>query len=122
MSMGAIFSHMEEFNDTRLLFTRFHVIRHLVRLPPPLPSGLRQQNLWDIGGKVQPLLPDHLHPPLTSWTNIIKIGCISFGAPLVVHLKYLFFARVELQNCSPEQMGTPTWLPVGITIWRLIIG
>src|SRR5258705_6061420 len=72
MSMGAIFSHMEEFNDTRLLFTRFHVIRHLVRLPPPLPSGVRQQNLWDIGGKVQPLLPYHLHPPLTSWTNIIK--------------------------------------------------
>src|SRR5258705_3790739 len=28
------FPHMEEFNDTRLLFTHLHVIRHLVRLSP----------------------------------------------------------------------------------------
>jgi len=69
---GYHFFHMEEFSDTPLLHTHFHVRCQSVRLSLcwHLSHGNKMQ--WDIGGKAQPLLPYHQHPPLMSWTNIIK--------------------------------------------------
>jgi len=42
---------------------------------------------WDIGRKVQPLLPYHQQPPLMLWVSIIKI--IIFGAALAVSLRHV---------------------------------
>ena len=36
---------------------------------------------WDTGRKVQPLLPHHQHPPLTSWANIIKQEALLLEQP-----------------------------------------
>ena len=44
----------------------------LCQTAPLLPPVTQQQNVMGIGGKVQLLLPYHLHPPLTSWANVIK--------------------------------------------------
>jgi len=66
------FFGMEEFSDTPLLHSRFHVTRHCDRvlLCCHLLHGNKIQ--WDIDGKVQPLLSCHQHLPLMSWTNILK--------------------------------------------------
>jgi len=69
---GCHFFHMEEFSDTPLLHTHLHVRFQSVRLSLcwHLSHGNKMQ--WDIGGKAPPLVPSHQHPPLMSWTNIIK--------------------------------------------------
>ena len=63
--------HMEEFSSTPLLYPRFHVRHHSVRMP--LCCHLLHSNNTprNAGGKVQPLLPSQ-QPPLTLWADIIK--------------------------------------------------
>jgi hypothetical protein len=65
----SLFFRMEEFSDTPLLRKHFHNRRHFSRLP--LCCYLSHGNRT-IGGKVQLRLPYQQHPPLTSWTIIIK--------------------------------------------------
>ena len=69
---GCHFVRVEEFSDTPLLHTHFHVRCHSVR--PSFCCHLSHRNKikWDIGRKVQPLLPYHQHPSLVLWANIIK--------------------------------------------------
>jgi len=57
---GCNFFCMEEFDNTPLLHTHFHVRCHSVCCH--LSHGNKMQG--DIGGKVQPLLPYYQHPPL----------------------------------------------------------
>jgi hypothetical protein len=64
---------MEEFNDTHLLCTHFHV---RLQIAPWLLSVARQQNLRAIRRKVQPVAPYPQHPPLTSWANIMKLEAL----------------------------------------------
>jgi len=40
---------------------------------------------WDVGGKVQPLLPSQHHLPLTSWADTIKQEALLLGQPLYMH-------------------------------------
>jgi len=58
MSLYAVF-HMEEFSDTPLLHTYFHVRHHSVRvlLCCHLSHGNNMQ--LDVGVNIQPLLPYH---------------------------------------------------------------
>src|SRR5258705_8668420 len=81
MLKGAIFSAWNN-SLTHLCFICASMTGAILSDCPPLPSGARQQSLWDIGGKVQPLLPYHLHP-LDVVDQHNKIGGISFVAPLV---------------------------------------
>ena len=69
---GCIFFCMKEFSDTPLLYMHFHVRQHFVRLLPCgyLSQGNKMQ--WNIGVKVQPILPHHHHLLLILWANIIK--------------------------------------------------
>jgi len=46
---------------------QFHTF---VRLPLCCHLSHSNKMLWNTVGKVQPLLPSHQHPPLTSWANI----------------------------------------------------
>jgi len=63
--------NMEEFSDTPLLHKHFHIRCHFVRLSFCCHLSHGNNMDWDIGGKVQPLLP-YKHPPLTLWANIVK--------------------------------------------------
>jgi len=42
----------------------------------------------NIGGKAQPLLPYHQHPPLTPWANIIKQEALLSEEFLYFHIIY----------------------------------
>ena len=50
----------------------FHVRHHPVRVPLCCHLSHGNNMEWDIGGKVQPLLPYQHHQPLKLWVNIIK--------------------------------------------------
>jgi hypothetical protein len=65
------FFHMEEFSDISVLYT-LPCQMQICQTAPLLLSVSRQQTLQTIGGKFQPVLPYHQHPPLTSWANSIK--------------------------------------------------
>jgi len=55
-----------------LLHMHFHVRHHFVRLPLCCHLLLHNSNMeWNIGRKVQLLLPCHQQPPVTSQTNLI---------------------------------------------------
>jgi hypothetical protein len=68
---GCNFFRMEQFNDTSASYAVPHQTP-FCQTAPLLLSIARQQNLQDLGVKVQPLLPHHQHQSLTSWTSIIK--------------------------------------------------
>ena len=68
MNRHNCFLCMTEFSGTPLLHPHFH----FVRLPLCCHLSHSNKMQWDIGGKVQPLLPYHQHPSLTFWANIIK--------------------------------------------------
>ena len=63
---------MEEFNDTLLLHLCYHVRHHFVRLLLCCHLSHGNNVQWNIGRKVQHLLPYHQRLPLTLWANVIK--------------------------------------------------
>jgi len=63
---------LEKFSDTPLLHMHFHVRYHLSRLLLCCHLSHSNKMSWNIGVKVQPLLPSHQHLPLMAWANIIK--------------------------------------------------
>ena len=69
---GCNFSCMEEFSDPLLPHTCFHIRHHSVRLPLCCHLSHSNNTSWNIGAKVQPLLPQHHHPPLLLWASIVK--------------------------------------------------
>ena len=52
---------MEEFSDTPLFHLHFHVTHHCVTVTFCCHVSHSDNMLWNIGGKVQPLLPYHQH-------------------------------------------------------------
>src|SRR5258705_5533954 len=115
MSMGAFFFHMEEFNDTRLLFTHFHVIQYAI-LSDCLPAAIwrtatKLMEYWREGSTSTAI------PPTSSSDVVVqhnKIGGISFGAPLIQgssllipyyatpYSKNSFFGHVPLCSVAPQ--------------------
>ena len=78
---GCHLFHMEEFNSTPLLHPHLHVRCHSVRLPICCHLSHGKKMWWNIDEKVRPLLPNHQHPPLTVWFNIITWQ--AFGAAVI---------------------------------------
>ena len=80
---GCHFFHMEEFSDTPLLHTHFHVRLRSVRPSALLPSVTQQQNVmaywWE--GSTSTAIPPTSIPDIVGQYN--KIGSITFGAALV---------------------------------------
>ena len=54
-----------------LLHCHFHVKHHCISHPLRCLPSCGNKIEWNIGGKVEPLLP-HQHPPLMLWANTIK--------------------------------------------------
>ena len=73
---------MEEFSDTSLLHTHFHIRHHCVSLFFYRQLLHSNKMWWNILRKVQPLLPYHHHPPPTLWANIIKWKALFLEQPL----------------------------------------
>ena len=79
MPTDAIFFCMGEFNGTLLFCVHFHARHHLVR--PHLCCHLSHSNKWNVGGKVQSLLPSHQHLLLILSINIIKQEALLLEQP-----------------------------------------
>ena len=63
------------------LHMHFHVRWYCVRVPLCCHLSLDNKMWWDIGGKVQLVLPNHWQLPWILWTNIIKQKALLLGQP-----------------------------------------
>ena len=72
-----------------LIHTYFHVRSHLVRLSLCCHLSHSNKTLWNIGGKVQPLLPYYQHlPQMLVMCQNINIKGTTFRAGLVYYPKW----------------------------------
>ena len=62
---------MEELSSMSLCFI-FTFMSCALLSNCPSAAVCRTATKWNIGGKGQPLLPYHPHPPVTSWANTVK--------------------------------------------------
>jgi len=82
MSVGAIFFHVEEFNDAPLLYVHFHVRCHFVRVPLccHLPHGNDVMEYWWEGSTCTAIPPPSASDMVGQHHNI---GGITFGAAFI---------------------------------------
>ena len=80
MSTGAFFFCMEGFSGTSLLYMCFHTRCHFIWLPLCCQLSHGNSMQWNIGKKVQSLMPYQL-PPMTLWANILKQEALLLKQP-----------------------------------------
>ena len=99
------FFYVEEFCSTPLLHMHFHVRHNFVRLSLWCHLSHSNEMWWNTGGKVQPLLPYHQHPPLMPRPNMINRRCY-FWSSITAPLLYLCQTAHSFKVCSCPVIAT----------------
>jgi len=107
--------HTGEFSSTPLFHMHFHVRPPCVRLPLCCHLSHCNNMKWNIGGKVQPPLPSHQHPPLISWASIIKQETLFLEQSTNISLnpELITFARLDMRS-GKRARTLPAETPVAV--------